>query len=131
MVKADPELIKQCLINLVKNSVEAMPGGGLLAVRTGFAGGRVILEVEDTGQGIAPELRDKILSPFTGTKGRGSGLGLAMVKKIVDGLGGSLELASVPGAGTRVDLFLPPWAGQAVSPGVAGQEPVAKPRADR
>ncbi|MBI5518441.1 MAG: PAS domain-containing protein [Desulfovibrio sp.] len=130
LVKADPELIKQCLINLVKNSVEAMPGGGLLAVRTGFAGGRIILEVEDTGQGIAPELRDKVMSPFIGTKGRGSGLGLAMVKKIVDGLGGSLELVSVPGAGTRVDLFLPPWAAQAAQPGETGQEPVAKPGAD-
>lgn len=125
--KADPELVKQCLINLVKNSVEAMPGGGLLAVRTGLAGERLLLEVEDTGQGIVPEIRDKVLSPFFSTKGRGSGLGLAMVKKIVDGLGGGVELASVPGEGTRVDLFLPLWATQSAGP---GQEPVAKQEAD-
>lgn len=108
LVKADPELIKQCLINLVKNSVEAMPKGGLLAVRTGLSGSRVVLEVEDTGQGIAPEIRDKVFSPFFSTKGRGSGLGLAMIKKILDDLGGTVELASVPGEGTRVAVSLPP-----------------------
>ncbi len=118
LVKADPELVKQCLINLVKNAVEAMPKGGLLAVRTGLNGSRVILEVEDTGQGISPEIRDKVFSPFFSTKGRGSGLGLAMVKKTMDDLGGTVELASVPGEGTRVDLFLPP------------QLAVAKPESD-
>ena len=117
-VQAGPELLKQCLINLVKNSVEAMPQGGLLAVRSGMVGARVALEVEDTGQGIAPDLRDKVFSPFFSTKGRGSGLGLAMTKKILDDLGGTVELTSVPGAGTRVTLFLPP------------QLAVAKPQAD-
>lgn len=118
LVKADPELIKQCLINLVKNAVEAMPSGGLLAVRTGLAHAHVVLEVEDTGQGIAPDVRDKVFSPFFSTKGRGSGLGLAMIKKILDDLGGTVDLASVPGEGTRVALHLPP------------QLAVAKPGAD-
>jgi signal transduction histidine kinase len=118
LVVADPEHLKQCLINLVKNAVEAMPQGGLLAVRTGMAAARVTLEVEDTGQGIAPEIRDKVFSPFFSTKGRGSGLGLAMTKKILDELGGTVELSSVPGAGTRVVLHLPP------------QLAVAKPQAD-
>lgn len=118
LVEADPELIKQCLINLVKNSVEAMPQGGQLAVRTGMAAARVLLEVEDTGQGIVPEIRDKVFSPFFSTKGRGTGLGLAMTKKILDELGGTVDLSSVPGAGTRVVLHLPP------------QLAVAKPQAD-
>ncbi len=108
LVKADPELIKQCLINLVKNSVEAMPTGGMLTVRTGLAPAHVTLEVEDTGVGILPETRDKVFSPFFSTKGKGSGLGLAMIKKILDDLGGHVELASVPGVGTRVTLLLPP-----------------------
>ena len=108
LVKADPELIKQCLINLVKNSVEAMPLGGLLTVRTGLATAHVTLEVEDTGEGIPPELRDKVFSPFFSTKGKGSGLGLSMIKKILDDLGGTVELVSVPGEGTRVILLLPP-----------------------
>jgi PAS domain S-box-containing protein len=118
LVEADPELLKQCLINLVKNSVEAMPQGGQLAVRTGMAATRVMLEVEDTGQGIVPEIRDKVFSPFFSTKGRGTGLGLAMTKKILDELGGTVDLSSVPGAGTRVVLHLPP------------QLAVAKPQGD-
>jgi len=119
LIKADPELIKQCLINLVKNALEAMPEGGILAVRTGMSQTQVILEVEDTGQGIAPEIRGKIFSPFFSTKGKGSGLGLAMIKKIMDDLGGAVELASVPGEGTRVALRLSP------------QLAVAKPGPDR
>jgi PAS domain S-box-containing protein len=118
LLKADPELLKQCLINLVKNSVEAMPKGGLLAVRTGLSSTHVVLEVEDTGCGIAPEIRNKVMSPFFSTKGQGSGLGLAMIKKILDDLGGTVDLASVPGEGTRVTLLLPP------------QLAVAKPPAD-
>lgn len=108
LVKADPELIKQCLINLVKNSVEAMPSGGQLTVRTGLGASHVFLEVEDTGVGIAPEVRDKVFSPFFSTKGKGSGLGLAMIKKFLDDLGGTVDLTSVPGEGTRVALLLPP-----------------------
>ncbi|MDP2848309.1 MAG: ATP-binding protein [Humidesulfovibrio sp.] len=119
LVKADAELIKQCLINLVKNSLEAMPTGGTLSVRTSLHAARVILEVDDTGQGIAPDIRDKVFSPFFSTKGRGTGLGLAMIKKILDDLGGTVELSSVPGEGTRVALHLPP------------QLAVAKQEADR
>jgi len=107
-VKADPEVVKQCLINLVKNSVEAMPEGGRLVVRTARDRGRVVLEVEDTGPGIPQEAREKVFSPFFSTKGKGSGLGLAMIKKSLDELGGGVELASRPGEGTRVSLFLPP-----------------------
>jgi signal transduction histidine kinase len=108
LVKADRELIKQCLINLVKNAVEAMPAGGRLTVRTSLAPAHVVLEVEDTGVGIPLEMRDKVFSPFFSTKGKGSGLGLAMIKKILDDLGGTVDLTSVPGEGTRVTLLLPP-----------------------
>lgn len=108
LVKADPELIKQCLINLVKNALEAMPSGGRLTVRTGLAPDHVLMEVEDTGVGIPPELRDKVFSPFFSTKGMGSGLGLAMIKKILDDLGGTVDLTSIHGEGTRVSLLLPP-----------------------
>lgn len=105
--KADPELIKQCLINLVKNSMEAMPGGGELSVRTIQTRGMVCLEVEDTGGGIPLENRDKIFSPFFSTKGKGSGLGLAMVRKILDEIGGDVDLTSVEGEGTRIRLLVP------------------------
>lgn len=117
LVLAAPELIQQCLINLVKNAVEAMPSGGTLVVRTSFSGAHVLLAVEDTGVGIPAEIRDKVFSPFFSTKGKGSGLGLAMIRKILDDMGGHAELASKPGAGTRVTLLLPPQLA------VAKQEP--------
>lgn len=108
LAKAAPELIQQCLINLVKNAVEAMPEGGRLTVRTSFSGAHVLLEVEDTGVGIPADIRDKVFSPFFSTKGKGSGLGLAMIRKTLDDMGGHAELASKPGEGTRVTLLLPP-----------------------
>lgn len=106
--KADPELIKQCLINLLKNAVEAMPDGGDITIRTGMTRDHVTLEVRDTGEGIAPELRDKVFSPFFSTKGKGSGLGLAMIRKIMDDIGGNVDLQSKEGEGTAVTLLLPP-----------------------
>ncbi|WP_245628721.1 two-component system sensor histidine kinase NtrB [Salidesulfovibrio brasiliensis] len=109
-VKANEEQIRQSLINLVKNSVEAMPGGGLLTIRTSMDEGYVRLTVTDTGVGIAPELRDKLFSPFYSTKGKGSGLGLAMIRKIMDELGGEVELTSRENEGTSVTLYLPPVA---------------------
>lgn len=107
-VKADPELIKQCLINLVRNAVEAMPEGGRIVVRTGMIRDMVALEVQDTGQGIPLDVRDKVFSPFFSTKGKGSGLGLAMIRKIMDDIGGDVQLTSKEGAGTTVTLLLPP-----------------------
>ncbi|MBN2139767.1 MAG: PAS domain-containing protein [Desulfovibrionaceae bacterium] len=119
--KADAELIKQCLINLVKNSMEAMTEGGVLSVRTRLTRDYVVLEVEDTGKGIPKDIRDKVFSPFFSTKGKGSGLGLAMIRKIIDDIGGDLDLSSVEGQGTRVALFLPPLL--AMAPPAQAPEP--------
>lgn len=106
--KGDPECLKQCLINLVKNAMEAMPGGGRLTIRTGMTMDFVFLEVQDTGVGIAPEIRDRIFNPFFSTKGKGAGLGLAMTRKIMEELGGRVDLSSTPGQGTCMRLSLPP-----------------------
>jgi len=107
--KADPELITQCLINMVKNALEAMAEtGGLLTVRTALKLDRVVLEVEDTGPGIPRELRTMVFSPFYSSKGKGAGLGLAMVRKVMDQIGGDVKLVSRQGRGTRVTLELPP-----------------------
>ncbi len=106
--KADPELIKQCLINLLRNAIESMPDGGDVTVTTGMSGTFVALSVQDTGVGIPAELRDKVFSPFFSTKGKGSGLGLAMIRKIMDDIGGDVDLSSVEGRGTTVTLLLPP-----------------------
>ncbi len=107
-VRANPDLIKQCLINLIKNALEAMEGGGKLYVTTAMNRDFVLLSVEDTGVGIPMDIRDKIFSPFFSTKGKGSGLGLAQTHKIIDEIGGEVDLASRVGVGTKVTLHLPP-----------------------
>jgi PAS domain S-box len=107
-VHANPDLIKQCLINLVKNSLEAMPGGGRLLVTTTMTRDYVVLSVEDTGHGIPLDIREKVFSPFFSTKGKGAGLGLAQTQKILDEIGGDVDLVSREGAGTKITLFLPP-----------------------
>lgn len=108
MVQASPDLIKQCLINLVKNSLEAMENGGKLFVTTTMSHDHAVLSVKDTGHGIPQEIRDKIFSPFFSTKGKGSGLGLAQTRKIIDEIGGGVDLASKEGEGTKITLLLPP-----------------------
>jgi len=112
MAKGDPELLKQCLINIIKNSMEAMEeggGGGDLLVHTGMRDDMIFVRVQDTGRGISLENLPNVFNPFFSTKkDKGSGLGLAMTKKIVDDLGGKVELESKPGQGTTVTLYLPP-----------------------
>ncbi|MFP5223616.1 MAG: two-component system sensor histidine kinase NtrB [Acidobacteriota bacterium] len=108
MAKGDPELFKQCIINMVKNSMEAMPDGGSLKLSCFMRGDNLVLELSDTGRGIPPENLDQVFNPFFSTKDKGSGLGLAMTKKILDEAGGSVELESELGKGTRVRLVLAP-----------------------
>jgi len=106
--KGDDEMLKQCLINLIKNAAEAMEEGGKLTVATDFDGRFISLSVTDTGRGIPPEFMDQVFNPFFSTKGKGSGLGLAMTRKILDGIGGAVDLTSTVGKGTTVTLFIPP-----------------------
>ncbi|WP_320006633.1 ATP-binding protein [Maridesulfovibrio sp.] len=100
------EQIRQCLINLVKNSMEAMPDGGTLKISSGVNGNMVWLEVRDNGPGIANDQRAHVFDPFYSTKVNGNGLGLPMVKKIMEEFGGDVELASRLGKGTSVALLL-------------------------
>ncbi|MBZ2172142.1 two-component system sensor histidine kinase NtrB [Nitratidesulfovibrio sp. SRB-5] len=104
----DGEMLKQCLINLVKNAQEAMPEGGRLTVRTGMNQQHVHIAVADTGVGIPPELHDKIFSPFFSTKEKGAGIGLAMSRKIIEEMGGRVDLQSQVGKGTTITLHLLP-----------------------
>ncbi len=106
--KGDPELLKQCFINLVKNALEAMPGGGTVRLETFVEWEFMVIEVSDTGKGIPKEIRDKIFNPFYSTKeDPGAGLGLAMTKKIMDDMGGSIDLLSQEGKGTSITIRLP------------------------
>jgi signal transduction histidine kinase len=102
-----PEL-REVVINLIFNAVDAMPAGGLLTVGTQAEGDMVRLTVSDTGIGMTEEERDRCLEPFYTTKGEGgSGLGLAVAYGIIDRHGGRIEIESTKGKGTTFSLLLP------------------------
>lgn len=108
-VSADPALLRQVLWNLINNAVEAMPNGGKLTLRAMVdedADGCVV-SIEDTGPGIPFAIRKHLFEPFFSTKKTGSGLGLATVQRIMDVLGGRVEIESEEGVGTDVRFHLP------------------------
>jgi two-component system sensor histidine kinase PilS (NtrC family) len=110
-ILADPDRIKQVFWNLYLNACEAMPRGGRLRLCTRLIpnGNRQTVEVsvEDEGEGIPPEHLDKIFQPFFTTKDRGSGLGLALVHRVVEQHEGSVRVESAKGKGTRMVVRLP------------------------
>ncbi|WP_219641434.1 ATP-binding protein [Cohnella sp. CFH 77786] len=108
-VKCDENQIKQVLINLMKNAIEAMPGGGTMSVRyeTDVSKRELILYIEDEGVGMPPELLERLGEPFLTTKEKGTGLGLMVSYKIIQAHQGSLSVSSRPGQGTTVKLVLP------------------------
>ena len=101
--------LQQVLINLLLNSIQAMPDGGRLEVRLAAAGDMLQIDVADTGVGIEPEHLGKVFDPFFSTKapGEGTGLGLSVSYAIVQEHGGRLTVASQPGRGTTFSVFLP------------------------
>ena len=109
-ISADDGQLRQVLLGLLMNAIDATGAGGHIEVETApRAKGEVVLSVQDDGTGIAPEIRDKIFSPFFTTRpfGQGTGLGLAICHGIVTSHGGTIEVASKPGAGTRISVILP------------------------
>ncbi|MBK7858930.1 MAG: hypothetical protein IPJ65_09995 [Archangiaceae bacterium] len=105
--------LEQVVLNLANNAIDAMEHGGSLTLRTARSGGEVSIQVEDTGSGIAPELRDRIFEPFFTTKpvGKGTGLGLSISWEIIRQHGGTIDLVSELGRGTTMSVRLPPAAG--------------------
>jgi two-component system, sporulation sensor kinase E len=103
----DPSQIKQVLVNLVKNAMQAMTRGGELTVQTGASGDAVFVSVSDTGPGIPQEQLNRIFDAFFTTKKKGSGLGLMIVQRIVRDHGGRIDLESHPGKGTTFRVWLP------------------------
>lgn len=108
-IRLDADRITQVLLNLYLNSLQAMPDGGTLEVGMDWKPetGKVTIRVRDTGGGIAPEILPRITDPYFTTKPEGSGLGLALVQKIIDDHGGRMEFASQPNQGTTVTITLP------------------------
>ena len=112
MVDADRDKLKQVLLNVVKNSTEALAGSGTVSVVSEVAGENIRISVIDAGAGIPAKLREKIFSPFFTTKEYGTGLGLSISKRIVDEHpGGIFSLESEEGKGTTVTITLPSHTG--------------------
>ncbi|HLZ09364.1 MAG TPA: ATP-binding protein [Chloroflexota bacterium] len=100
--------LRQALTNLIFNSVDALPGGGIIILRTRVEGDDIVVEVADTGEGMSEEVRRKCLEPYFTTKGAdGSGLGLPMVLSFAERHGGRMSIESKPGHGTTVAIRLP------------------------
>jgi signal transduction histidine kinase len=106
-VRLDRETFRSAVLNLLINAVQAMESGGQLVVRTRAAGLGVILELIDTGPGMDAETLAKVFRAFYTTKQGGSGLGLPTARKIVEAHGGTIDVESAPGRGTRVTIWLP------------------------
>jgi signal transduction histidine kinase len=106
-VRGDAERLQQTFLNLILNARDAMPEGGTLRVKLARRGRRVEIAFTDTGEGMTEEVRRRATEPFYTSKAKGSGLGLAVVRRVVDDLGGRLDIRSRPGEGTTVLLGLP------------------------
>lgn len=121
-IMADPQHIKQVMVNLVVNAIHAMPTGGVLTIQTQSFKDDVYLAVGDTGVGMTPEVRRQIFNPFFTTKDvdQGTGLGLAVVHGIVSAHGGVIEVESEPGRGTRFEITFPCRATAPDGPGGGG-----------
>lgn len=118
IIYADSKKLRQVVWNLLNNALEAMPQGGNLTVRAFWASGTLpgglnpgetwlVLEVEDSGVGIPEELRERVFDPFFTTKEKGTGLGLSIVHRLVEEMGGRIELESQPGKGSCFRIWLP------------------------
>jgi signal transduction histidine kinase len=109
-IVADQAQMTQVLVNTVVNAIQAMPDGGRLTVRTGASDDYISLAVEDTGVGMEDKVIRQIFQPFFTTKdiGKGTGLGLAVVYGIVTSQGGTINVDSKVGQGTRIEIQLPP-----------------------
>lgn len=111
-VRGDPDAIRRALINLIRNAVQATPDKGRVEVTIASSKDpsdqATMVTVSDTGQGIDPELFDKIFEPFYTTKQKGTGLGLSLVRKVAQAHGGRVLVTSRKGEGSKFQLRLPP-----------------------
>lgn len=110
-VTIDREHLRRSVVNIVTNACQTMQEhegiGGRLTVETCTADDRLEVHVIDTGPGIPPDRLERVLEPLYSTKGFGVGLGLPIVKQIMEMHGGGIEIESKPGEGTRTTLWLP------------------------
>jgi PAS domain S-box-containing protein len=106
-INGDPDLLKQAILNVINNGMEAMPEGGTLTTRTTSDGGLCQLTVSDAGPGIAREIQDRVFQLYFTTKESGSGIGLATTFRVVQLHNGTIDFTSEPGKGTTFRLRFP------------------------
>jgi signal transduction histidine kinase len=106
-LETEATFIRRSLTNLVNNAVQAMPDGGNLTIAASKRADKMLITVEDTGSGIPEEVKPKLFSPMTTTKAKGQGLGLAVVKRLIEALNGSVSFESQEGKGTKFIVELP------------------------
>ena len=106
-VEADPNQLKQVLLNLVKNALEATEDQGAIIMSSGTDDGQVWFAVQDTGKGMSEDVQEKIFNPFYTTKDKGTGLGLAVINKIVTDHHGAITVSSLAGSGSTFTVRLP------------------------
>ncbi len=126
-VRADAEQLRQVLLNLIRNAAEAMGGRGTITIttrtrRSEAADRSVEIAITDHGPGITPEVRENLFVPFFTTRAQGTGLGLAISERIVQEMGGRIEVLTTVGSGSTFSVQLPP---------ATESSPVAAPRAAR
>jgi signal transduction histidine kinase len=106
-IRVDRDLLKQAVLNVVVNAIEAMPQGGELRFESSAIEDAAEIRIADTGPGIPPDLREKIFRLYFTTKKEGSGIGLAMTFRIVQLHDGTIDFTSEPGKGTTFSIRLP------------------------
>jgi len=119
-IEADERRLKQALFNLISNAIKFTPPGGAIGIEAQRCGGDLLLTVADTGVGIAPADQARVFEKFVrGERQAGSGLGLSLVRSLVELHGGTVEIESAPGRGTRLICRLPAGRGSALPAGTA------------
>ncbi|WP_152667744.1 ATP-binding protein [Aneurinibacillus tyrosinisolvens] len=106
-VYLEPSKFRQCLVNLIKNGIEAMPDGGGLQVYAYRRGDSIVVDIIDEGIGMSPEEVSRLGSPFYSTKEKGTGLGLMVCYRIIELFNGKIHVRSEQGKGTAFSILLP------------------------
>ena len=106
-LKADPSHLTQVLLNLMVNGIQAMPQGGTLTLEAKRSNGNILIAVTDTGTGIAPEHEGRIFDPYFTTKVQGTGLVLAISRRLIEAHGGTIKVANQASGGSRFEISLP------------------------
>ena len=108
MLKGKKDVIKQCILNVLKNAMEASPDQSCIIICTGLKNEKIFLSIKDSGMGMNEEEIEMAFSPFHTTKSKGYGLGLPMIKKAVEEFGGTIDLRSQKNVGTKITLYFSP-----------------------